>query len=134
MKSIKTLLIALGLVAGLAFVGAPAAMAAPYPGTVATSCKASPRPGHYVKAGRNAYAAVSVTTFGTGRPAGRIVVVWHGNTGKNYRAQKYTYGATQFLGPVKLKRGTYKATVYFFPPASSVYKKCTTTFKQVARR
>lgn len=127
-------LLATGTLALGGLVSVPgAATAAPYPGTVPTTCHFHANR-HYLTAGQHAYALGTVSTSGNANPKGPVVAVWHGNTHGTYRAQKYKTSKNVVVGPVTPKRGTYSVTVYYIPSSSSVYQRCSTTFSQVVKK
>ena len=126
---------AISVVVALTMLGAPAPASAapPYPGTIETTTHARASRTH-IPVGAAAYAVARVRVGGNAYPQGRMVVIWDGNTGKNYRMVKYKSQDRVVVGPAYLPRGTYDVRVYYFPTQGSVYQRSSDSFTQVVMK
>jgi hypothetical protein len=102
----------------------PAAVADPYPGTVATKTKATEAPDP-VKADKSANVCGKVSvSSGSGTPAGTVTITVKRDKGGFADADSFGYaGGKVCLRTKKLKKaGGYTATVEFDAKKGSVYK------------
>lgn len=112
------------------------ATAAPYPGTIDTSCHGNAL--NNPRVGRTAHVAFRVTTGGNGGAAGWVTFkyVREGNGVVVRETQRWYDGPgwdDYRIGG--LPRGHYNVRVHFnSAPADSVYQNCRTSFDQDVRR
>lgn len=96
--------------------GPSVAAAAPYPGSVKTKTYAAG-----VGCSNVAKVFVKVTSFGNGKPTGRILFTFVGRRGKVHEFDR-RYDGKQIYNFYNLKRGPYDVLASYNPPEGSVYR------------
>jgi hypothetical protein len=127
-KMIIGLFTAILMSAGLVSFAGASAQAVDYPGTVATTTKATAP--NSVKAGGKAVVSVKVAA-GNAKPVGKVTVTIKGKGFTFKKTVSYSGGKVSVPSSKLTKKGSYKVTVKFAAADGSVFKdsKATDTIK-----
>lgn len=134
MKTIAAVITAFLMSAGLLVVSSPAH--AVYPKSITTVCSAQATKLVIKPSTKPRIAFSAASTAGNGSPSGTVTVTFTRSlTGKVVRTTQRAYSGTLAVYKfARLRRGNYIVTLSLDTGASSVFKNCAATTRQIVRR